>query len=255
MVLNYMTPYNFARFGAPAAYGAMMSLPERIGQRNRIPGGGTRTMTRRKKRKGFGGGKSFAQRVRNLAPYKHNAISDSAINPTLTHNSIYTTTLTSKIAQGDDNASRDGDRINLVALRVSGCVHSSAAVTGANTYRLLVLWSGEEYNVTASTSGLTLAEIFLPTGGGLVSRAIVNPKAVTVLHDVMVDIDSLITTTANVSSFDFKVPINQIFSYQGTGSVFGKMKNLYLVVIGSIIGGSGSVGTALINTDLIFQNA
>jgi len=121
-------------------------------------------------------------------------------------------------------------------------------------YRVLVLWSGEEYNVTASTSGLTYAEIFHPNANTFACNGIVNSKAVTVLHDQMVTINSLLTTTAEAVQLDFKVPLNTRFAYQAAGSTMGKVKNLYVVVIGSIVGGAGSVGNFFFNTDLIFQD-
>jgi len=253
--MNYANPYNVARYGIPMAIGAYQGANQRIGQRFRGPAAPTRTLVRRKKKAVRGYRNSFAARVRNLGSYKHNTQSDATVTSAMTHNSIYTTALTTKIDAGDGIGQRDGDAIFINAVKIQGAVHSAAAVTGANMIRILILWSGEEYNVTASTSGLTNAEIFHAGASALVSQGMINSKAVTCIYDETVDINSLLTTTAEVKSIYASVPINQKFNYQAGASVFGKVKNLYLVVVGSIIGGSGSVGNFLLNTDVIFQNS
>lgn len=218
--------------------------------------GSTRTIVRRRKPRRFGTSNSFARRVRSLAPYKHNTLTDQAV--AMTHATIYTRSLTSKIAQGDTNADRDGDAVHLTSLKVKGAI-SAAAATGAYMYRILIGFSGEEYNVTDTNAGLTFAEIFLPNNGmsfGVNSN--INPKAFTVLHDEIIDLNSLIAAAADVKTFAFNVAINQKFPYQATGSVYGKTKNLYMVVIGNVVGGTGgttAVGSYYINTDLVFQAA
>jgi len=254
-----MTPYDYARLaglGGKGISAIARGYNQFIGQRQpfRGPGANTQVIRKKKKSRVSGRGTSFAQRVRNLGGYKHNTQADGTVAAALTHNSIYTTNLTNKIAQGDTGQDRDGDAVYLVALKVSGAIHSAAAVTGANMYRVIVCWSGEEYAVTASTSGLTYAEMFHPNANTFVANALVNSKAITVLYDEMVTINSLLTTTAEAVQLNFKVPLNQKFSYQSAAGTMGKVKNLYLVVIGSIVGGSGSVGNFYFNTDLIFQN-
>jgi len=246
-----ITPYGYSGLG----YGVARGVGRLIGQRYRGPSAPTRTMVKRKKKPLRGYRNSFAARVRNLGSYKHNTQSDATVTSALTHNSIYTTSLTTKIDAGDGIGQRDGDAIFINAVKIQGAVHSAAAVTGANMIRILILWSGEEYNVTASTSGLTTSEIFHAGASALVSNGMINSKACTVIYDETVDINSLLTTTAECKTIYASVPINQKFNYQAGASVYGKIKNLYLVVIGSIVGGSGSVGNFLLNTDVIFQNS
>jgi len=222
-------------------------------------GAGSRIRLRSKRSRRGSRRKSFAARVRALAPYKHHTVSDStAAQQNMTHNTIYSTSLTQKISQGDDNVSRDGDAIVIAAVKVQGSLVTPTA-SGAYMFRVLLLWSGEEYNVSGSSAGLASTEIFLPsTGGSFMSNAIVNPKAVTVLHDEMVDINSLIASTRDVKDIAFKVNVNQKFPYQSTASIYGKTKNLYLVVIGSVVGGTGGttdVGQHFMNVDIVFQNA
>jgi len=202
---------------------------------------------------------SFAAKVRSLAPYKHSTLNDSVNTSSMTHNTIYTTNITAQITQGDGNANRDGDAVILVSLKVKGAIHSPAA-TGAFMYRLIIGWSGEEYAVTGSSSGIVDAELILPNQGtSFKANANVNPKAFTVLHDEMLEINSLIASSTDVKSFAFNVPFSGAkFAYQASASTFGKLKNLYCIVIPSVVGGSGGVtacGSFFINTDLVFQNA
>jgi len=249
--------FDLAKFGASALM-TMNANRSATASAYRGIGASTRTRLRRKKSRG-GSRSSFAAKVRALAPYKHHTVSDStASQQNMTHNTPYTTSLTQKISQGDDNVSRDGDAIVIAAVKVQGAVVTAAA-SGAYMYRVMLLWSGEEYNVSGSSSGLTSTEIFLPgTGGSFIANAIVNPKAVTVLHDEMIDVNSLIASTRDVKDIAFKVNLGQKFPYQASASIYGKTKNLYLVVIGSVVGGTGGTtdcGQHFMNVDIVFQNA
>jgi len=222
-------------------------------------GAGSRIRLRSKQGPRKGSRKSFAAKVRSLAPYKHHTVNDSvASQQSMTHNTVYTTSLTQKISQGDDNVSRDGDAIVIAGIKVQGSVVTAAA-SGAYMFRVMLCFSGEEYNVSGSSSGLGPTEIFLPSNGSsFLANACVNPKAVTVLHDELVDINSLIASTRDLKNVAFKVNLNQKFPYQATASIYGKVKNLYLVVVGSVVGGTAGttdVGQHFFNVDIVFQNA
>jgi len=101
---NGFTPYGYSGLG----YGLARGVSRLIGQRQPFKGGGSTTMVlRKKKRKRVSGrGITFAQRVRNLAGYKHNTQADGTVASALTHGSIYTSGMTQKIAQGDGNGDR-----------------------------------------------------------------------------------------------------------------------------------------------------
>jgi len=50
--------------------------------------------------------------------------------------------------------------------------------------------------------------------------------------------------------------INQDFDYQSTASIYGKHKNLYVCVVGSVVGGTDNVtaaGVMYCAYDLIFK--
>ena len=256
MVYSQDSGYNFAsRFRPYVGPGLALSQLVRPRFGSMFQSKGAVYSTAYKRRKLVGSRNSFAKRVRNLAPYKHNTINDSANTTTMTHNTIYTTNITAKVAQGLTNTDRIGDFIHLSAMKVRGLI-VTPAVTGAFAYRIIVGYSGEEYNVTASNAGLVASEIFLPsTGAFVVGQAIINPKAFTCLYDEIVDINSLTATAQDLKSVQFKVNLNARFPYQASTSTMGKTRNLYFVIIGHVVGGvagTTSTGTGSFNSDLIF---
>jgi len=259
MVFSDPNMFNYGLGMAALGAGRLMSqykkglpMSTAAARRNHYVGGGVSRKRVARRRK------TFAARVRNLAPYKHNTINDNSFNPTLTHNTIYTTNITAQITQGDSITGRDGDAVILTSLKCKGAIQTAAA-TGAFMYRIIVCWSGEEYDLIGSSAGLSAGELFLGSQGGSFNcNSNCNPKSVTVLYDEHISINSLIATTSDVQQIFFSVPINQKFSYQSSGSRFGKMKNLYVVVIPSVVGGTSGVtscGQVFFNTDMVFQNS
>jgi len=252
--------YGFTPYGAAAGiYSAAQLYRNNPAPTPRFTGNYKQPMSVVTRRKTVRTGRpSFAKKVRSLAPYKHNTINDSANTATMTHNTIYTTNITAKVTQGVTNADRIGDFIHPVALKVRGLIVTTA-VTGAFAYRILVGYSGEEYNVTASNAGLTATELFLPSTGAFVAgQAIVNHKAFTVLYDETVDINSLVATAADRKTVQLKVSLSGKFPYQASTSSMGKTRNLYFVIIGHVVGGvagTTSTGTGSFNSDLIFQDS
>lgn len=248
----------YYRKGATGMGLAYQALPSRYqttrGQYN--SGGSGVTTVQKKRRKAVGRYNSFAKRVLATEAAHHSTTSDTSCNQAMLHNAIYTFGPTQTIVQGTNNTQRAGDEVYLCALKVSATIVTDTAA-GAFSYRVMVGYSGEEYAAASGfVSGLTLANLFLPnTGGANATTAIVNPKTFTVVDDRMVDINSLITATADLKTLAYTCSLNTKFPYKASGSVYGKTRNLYLVVIGFKAGGSGAtaVGTALFNTDLIFK--
>lgn len=233
-----------------------MLMTGKQGQSTQVARTRSRTTTvASKKRKGSGTASIKAQLLRNIDTH-HCTLSDANYNIVATHNTIYTANITGVITQGTTNASRIGDKIHLNDLVISMAV-ASAAAAGAYLWRVMVLWSGEEYNPTGIAAGLTQSEVFLPNSGtNLYALGITNPKAVTVLYDELVDINSLIAATKDVYSIRRTIHIGTDFQYQATGSIYGKTKNLYLVVCGTVLGGTLGVtgaGEAQFDCDLTFK--
>lgn len=210
-----------------------------------------------KSRRSRGRSTSLKALVKSTEPAKHYTLSNNA---TLLHNTIYTCIPTQGIAQSLTNTGRIGDSVYLCALKVKG-FYQSATTANAYTFRIQVGWSGEEYgtaNIAGQlVAGLTAAEVYLPTTTTLATvNGIVNPKAFTILYDQVIDINSQIAATVDVQSFDAIISLNQNFQYQSDGSVFGKTRNLCVVVSAVVASGASGVtpaGNCVWSADLIFK--
>jgi len=170
---------------------------------------------------------------------------------------MHTANITAAITQGTTNANRIGDKIHLEKLIIEG-IFAAPTTAGAYNYRIIVCWSGNEYNPTGLGSAFgTYADMFLPnTGGAFLTNGIINPKGPTVLWDSRYDINSAISTTADIVTYRKTISLKQDFAYESTGAVYGKYKNLYVIVIGCVIGGSTGttqVGNVAFSTDLVFK--
>jgi len=245
---------------APFAYGAVSYAASKYGppgpnnryiNRKTANNGSLITADRAFKRRRY----SFKSKVKATEPAKHSTVAPTQ-NPMLA-DTLYTFSPTQAITQGTGNTNRIGDSIEIMALKVKG-FFNTATPTGAYTFRVIVGWSGEEYAAASTfTSGLGATEIFLPnTVTGWVANGIINPKAFTVLYDQTWDINSMIAAASENQSYAFTVPINQTFNYQATAATMGKLKNLYVVIVGNVFGGTGGItqiGATFMATDLIFK--
>jgi len=230
-----------------------------------VPRGGTKpkfarsynTTTVRKTTKRKSASSLIKQVLNNDKPAKHRT---QYTGISCLHNLIYSISPTQLIVQGDTNQDRDGDVAQLAALKVNGTIFADSVANGY-CYRILVGYSGEEYNLSAgvlSVSGLVESEIFLPaTGSGHRTAAIVNPKAFTCLYDEVIDINSLLSGVVDVHSYSLTVPLgDHKFNYQSTASQYGKTKNLYVIFLGSCAGGTigvTAIGSTQMSFDLIFK--
>lgn len=198
--------------------------------------------------------KSFKSSVMATLPAKHQT-GILSISPL--HNTLYSANITAAVTQGTGNTNRLGDAVRLCALKLKGFVQTPTTATGMYTYRVIVGWSGEEYSNTGFAAQLTGGETFLPnTVTAWTPNGVTNPKAITVLYDKTFDVPTLVTTTADLASFNCTLPINQDFDYQSTASIYGKYKNLYVCVVGSVVGGTDNVtaaGVVYVAYDLIFK--
>jgi len=192
-----------------------------------------------------------------MEPAKHSTVSDATAGFATTHNTVYQSSPTQNITQGDGNINRDGDEIYLESIKLRIACLSQAA-TGAYSFRILVGYSGEETSCpTTFVSVLGTSSFFLPTTGGVYGHnAIVNPKAFTVLDDRTVTLNSIIAATNEIQNEIYTVPLKQKFQYRASASVYGKTKNLYIVVVTTVNGGTTgttATGAVYVNSDLIFK--
>lgn len=249
----FYTPYR-----APlAAYAAYKSYGSRTGtQRGSFTS--TDVVTKRKRRTGKV--VTFKKKMLDATPAKHQITTDlQTVIVGMTHNTIYTCNLTAGIIQGTGDAQRTGDSVQLSAVKLNGLLSSNPAITASCQIRVIVGYSGEEYNVpnTFSAAGLTATELFQAgTGSAWANTGIINPKAFTVLDDRIVTLNNSISLVADIEEIAYTVPCNTTFPYQSGGSRFGKTRNLYIVVIGCSLNGTSGVtnsGSVSMSTDLIFK--
>lgn len=201
---------------------------------------------------------SLKRAIINTLPAKHfNCQTVRA----MTHNTIYTNIPTQGITQGTGNTNREGDKIFLEALKIRGTFFTP---TTANAYifRIMVLWTGEEYNTaniaTTFQTGIGATEVFLPNSyGSNQTTGLVNSKACTVLLDKTYDINSLVSGVEDCVSFYELVPLKLAYSYQSSGSVHGKLKNLAVICMASVSAGTAgttNTGNLDYSCDLIFKD-
>lgn len=177
----------------------------------------------------------------------------------MTHNTVYGVGVTQGVVQGTDGKTRVGDEIFMNSFRAQVLL-AAPTTAGAYTYRVVLLWSGEEYSSTSLTSTtLAFGEIFLPNVfSGTNVGGVVNRKAATVIYDQVVCINSNVAATADVVQFPINVSLKNVkFPYQSTGSIYGKHKNLYCVIIPFVVGGTSgttSCGNATVNLSLDYKD-
>lgn len=209
-----------------------------------------------KKSKLSSAGMVKAALLKNLDSH-HATVSDgTAFAAAMVSNTLYTHNVTQNVPQGTTNATRIGDKIHMISYSYNGFITSNIAA-GAYSYRVMLLWSGEEFSNTGLSSGLGSTQIFLPNSGtNMLATSLVNPKAVTVIDDFTVDINSQISATSDVVTWSRTIPIRKDFMYKSTGSTYGKTKNLYVVVMGYVSGGTTGVtgvGAIGFSDDLCFK--
>lgn len=221
---------------------------------------GTQQVVLSKKRKRVGNQGWFKKKIMSLAGAKHCTTNDSeTLQAVVLHNTIYTCNVTANVVNGVDTDDRIGDSIQLEALVINGTVESAGNLTKPCQFRIMALYSGEEFATAAgfTAAGLNGGQIFqFGTGNTWQATAIVNSKACTVVYDEILTLNNSISGVNELGHFTTTVPLHRRFDYQSFGSVFGKKDNLYIVVIGSIsagVAGTTGVGQVQMNTDLIFK--
>lgn len=271
-----VTPGNLRTLIAPArlmaagvsareAVSALLKLrqatPSQVGQKN--PMSFTQTKTKMKYKKPAKS-KLSAQIRKEIAKtsLRQTEIKNSSLGnntTSLVHNQIQGFGITQRLSQGTNSEQRIGDEVFLEAFRME-VICGAPTTAGAYSYRILVVYSGEEYaSTTFTTSTLTVSEIFLPNiFTGTRVAGVINKKAVQVLYDEEFVINSNITGVADVYTTRAYINLRKHkFQYQAGGSVQGKFKNLYCIVIPNVQGGTldtTGCGSIVINNSLDFRD-
>jgi len=248
--------YNKGRYApyANSVIATMLSRPRTEGNYMYSQNSTDRQVTRRAPKRAKK--QSLKSKVMNMKAAKH-FTGEQGVS--MTHNTLYTLTPTAGPTQGDANTSRDGDAIILCALKLKGFYNTDTASNGYS-FRIIVGYSGEEVANTTFGSGLGVSDIFLPnTGSTVTCNGIINPKAFTVIHDEKLTANSTITGVRDKVDFNVTIPLgNRSFLYQSAASALGKDKNLMVVIVSDLVGGTtgiSSTGGTSISWDFIYKNA
>lgn len=200
--------------------------------------GSTKTMTKRKQRRGTKKTKlaTVAAVKRMIVGREEKKFYANAFTAaTLIDTTIYTANITAQIASGTEDGNRIGDSINLTNFegRIRWYTDTEASYY---TLRVLVFWCGEEYNPSSSlfsSAGFGGTQLFKPYNAAVPTHAITNPKAITVLHYGYIEMNSALNGYEEGASHFINVKLGgQKFDYRQDLSVYGKRKNLYVCVIG-----------------------
>jgi len=224
----------------------------------------TKTMTKRKRRPGKKNSKlatvATVKRMilgREEKKFKASGATLASISDSI----IYTYNFTAQVTSGTEDGERIGDSINLSSFDAFLRWYTD---TEAAYYqlRVLVFWSGEEYNPSStlfSSSGFGGTQLFKPYTA-LPAQALINPKAITVVHDGYIEINSAINGYEDGAAHKIHVNFNgQKYDYRQDLSVYGKKKNLYMCIIGGFKSSNAdppeNIGAAYINWSLNYTDS
>jgi len=195
----------------------------------------TKTMVIRKRKSGKGKRKvatvaAVKKMISGVLEKKQLGISKTIAPAVGSKNAVHTENVTAKIVQGTADGQRVGDAIHLTTLTFA---FTAIANSLANyyKYRLIVGWSGEEYNPgTWATGSMGTGEVFQSTFTDAVN-AIVNTKAFSPIYDQIIDVNSYINGFADGVTARATIKLDSKFLYQAAGSVYGKTRNLYILMV------------------------
>jgi len=257
----------YARFAPTYRYGASvagLTAAGFSGNRSSWMRGRSRTSVAygNKRRGNYYAGSSLTRKIRSMESTKHAYVGNATnLKLTMLDNVIYTWSPSVGVPIGTGEGSREGTEIYMMALRCSIQLQSPAASQNGCTYRIITFFADPNYPLGgAMGAGFGATGLFGDVALAIVTNALTDPKLITVLDDRVVNIDPVITGVKNSEDVSFTVPINRKFIYNTTAAVsqYGKVHNLYQVVIGHQIGGTGGitdVGDIYVSTDLIFKNS
>lgn len=204
---------------------------------------------------------SLSDKIRKISIRQHEIKNwNNGTSAAFTHSTQQSFNMTAGVVQGTTNGTRNGDEITLNSVRAQVLI-TAPTTAGAYSYRVMFFYSGEEFSSTSfSTVGLAFAETFLP--GAVVGTnvaGIVNRKAISLLFDTVVNINSNLAATQDVVHFPVNIKLGNVkFPYQSAAGIYGKFKNLYCVVTPYVAGGTTGVttcGNVAINYSLDYRDA
>ena len=254
--------FNKALYGLPAA--AIYTAVQNLVQGQKRPTSSTyytpttTTMNyARNGKKRYKRGNTLTQAIRNQASPMHLAIGDGVNSVTLTHNTIQTQNMLIFLTPGTTQYQRTGDNVFLEALKINATWEGPSVSSNGATLRMILCYH-DDYHATnyINGSGLGLSDLQMTgTGQARTTAMITDPKKVTVVDDRTFTLNQSLAGVSEKCAITYTVPLKKRFTFQPTTQE-GKDRNLYLVVVADISGGStGSTvcGQLYLNQDLIYK--
>jgi len=203
---------------------------------------------------------SFAKRVRKVisatAQLKH--ASNNTFVGTLSNDLMYFTCPTQNVARGTAINERIGDQVKLKYLKINGFFSASTAANANVKMRVSVFYCTDGRSASSVSVGTFSAQdLFHPNTFGTPSTGAWDEKAITVLADMTIDLNSNVSTSQEVKSFAFTVPLkNSVCSYKESGSAFSHKRNLYIMITGHTPVGANvlNLGQVAYSYDLGFND-
>jgi len=187
---------------------------------------------------------------------KQRALAFAPVSFTLANSGIvHSYNLTAQITQGTSDGQRVGDVITLNSVHMNG-TFITALKGSSYKYRVLIGWSGEEFNPAGVlTTGLSTANVFVNSGLDA-TNMVVNTKAFTPIYDQIVEINSLLDAVNDIKTIRAVIAVNKKFEYNAAADTYGKKTNLYFVVVPQSLGVAPlDIGTLNINWVLKYADA
>jgi len=179
-------------------------------------------------------------------------------NITLLHQSSYAWCPTQTVLVGNNSNTRIGDDVYLTSLVMNGFFATDAAAHACHKFRCIVFWSRAEVACGAFAQNVIGgSQVWHPGTDAIIANAIPNPNACTVVSDFVIDAAQVLNTAKEFKSFNITVPLKQTFKYREVNGVYGKSKNLYVLVNSFIAGGvdnTTSAGTLTLAATLKFKD-
>lgn len=203
---------------------------------------------------------TFKKQLAAATPANHMVFNSGAGT---THQVQYLYNICARVAQGLGLDDRQGDAIYMEAVKLNIQL-ATDTVSNAYHYRIMLFYSRDEYTTLGQTysagilaTGTPLGDMILPSQNSFTAASLItNPKCVTKVFDLVVDINSQVTGAASAKTLSLNIPLKKEFKYSTNGQ-YGKFKNLYLLIVPEAYGGTlatTDAGDYFFNLDLIYKN-
>jgi len=270
-VLTYFTPFSNQLQTQVRGVGKIIlagklaesawNIPSTVQKQKRSNGAFTKTKTMPKRTRKVKGSKKLAtvsavrRMLSQVVEKKQLAYHTAATIDSDDIKLVHSVNMTAQVVQGTADGNRVGDSIFLQNLTFNMTLLTFSAARFYR-YRIIVGWSGEEYNNAGIvTNNLSSAQILINSGSD-VSTQVINTKAFTPLYDQVHEINSQLEDVSDGQTLRVKIPLNQKFDYQSAGSTFGKKKSLYVCLIPDCGQSSpANLGGYSFNAVLFFKDA